>query len=565
MNPLLLTLSKNAQPETDTRWDLTYYSHSGDLYSGSNIFPPGMGGCWHPDGRRYYWGFVSGSTGGVVQTNVAVQYDISTMDTNGYVLLTDTNNWPRDVHFKPDGTKMYLIMGKNSSYPDIKEYNLSTPWSISTATASGNSFNPGGFYNADRGLFTAYGYTFSIKDDGVTLWYNDLNTDTIYEATMSVAWDTSTAVFTSESYFSAYGQPFGLNVKQDGTKFFIGDQNTATVSEYSTETSWDLTTTINESRSIDIGSDTGDVLDYEFSISPDGFYAVVHNNGFSANSVGYGFHRYEYTGDYTKPRLTYDIEYHNQTANSHSFGYNPGGIRFKPDGTKAYVINRTLDTIVQYSVSPAWDSSGMTEDKSFSVAGQTTLPNGLFIKPDGTELYMADGQNDTIYQYSLSSSWDVGSAALSGSHSVTSQQALPTDVWLDEDGTTMIVIGTAGDPLDKYSLSQAWAVTSATHQSSGSLSYLANAPGSNYGAWGVDFNPAGTKMVISGYSPYNNIQQYNMSSSFDFTDLVYQQGNVIPVIDGGAGNPTGICFGNSGTKLYIASDDDDTLYEYDLT
>ncbi|MBA7589123.1 hypothetical protein ES708_31198 [subsurface metagenome] len=58
-----------------------------------------------------------------------------------------------------------------------------------------------------------------------------------------------------------------------------------------------------------------------------------------------------------------------------------------------------------------WDVSTATyEDKLKDVSGQDTSPNGVFFKPDGTKMYIMGYATDTVYQYSLSTAWDVSTA-----------------------------------------------------------------------------------------------------------------------------------------------------------
>jgi len=546
-------------------YNLDYYNYNG--VSGSTTAFPGLGGGLHPNGRVYYHCFTSGSAGYVAQSNLSVRNDISTVDSSPTVLNVGANTFPRDVSWKPDGTKAYICFGGGGTNY-IRQYTATTPWNVSTLSYDSKEYDYTGWYDANRGSFTADAYGFVMKDDGTRLVISAIHTDSAYEIDMSTPWDISTADYTSASYFmggDGLAQPFGIFIPVDGDKMFIGDQNDRDVYEYSLTGSWDIGSAVYTSRSLGASADLGNPPIYEPHFSTDGKYIIVHENGFVTSSIGYLWFRYDYTGTINVSRTAYDLEYTNQSPSSHSFGYNPGGIRFKPDGTKAYAINRTGDTIVQYSLSMAWDSSTMTQDKTFNVASQDTLPNGLFLKPDGTTLYLAGGQNDTIYQYSMSASWDVGSMSLSGSKSVTSQQALPTDVWFSSDGTNMIVVGTADNPINKYTLSQAWTVTSATHISDYSLAHLANASGANYGAWSIDFNSAQTSFIISGYAPYNIIQQYQLNGNMDFSTITFNYQKILSIIDGGAGNPTGINFGNNGTKLYVCSDDNDNLYEYNLT
>jgi hypothetical protein len=63
-------------------------------------------------------------------------------------------------------------------------------------------------------------------------------------------------------------------------------------------------------------------------------------------------------------------------------------IAFSADGTKVYVVGSSTDTIYQYTLSTAWDvSTGSYATKSLSVAAQSTTPSGLAFSSDGTKAY----------------------------------------------------------------------------------------------------------------------------------------------------------------------------------
>ena len=81
----------------------------------------------------------------------------------------------------------------------------------------------------------------------------------------------------------------------------------------------------------------------------------------------------------------------------------PEGLAFSADGTKAYILGGTNDTIYQYTLSTPWDiSTGSYASKSLSVTAQETGPRGLAFSSDGTKAYIVGANNDTIYQYTLS-------------------------------------------------------------------------------------------------------------------------------------------------------------------
>ena len=81
---------------------------------------------------------------------------------------------------------------------------------------------------------------------------------------------------------------------------------------------------------------------------------------------------------------------------------NPQGLAFSSDGTKAYVVGIVADTIYQYTLSTAWDiSTGSYASKSLSIAAQDDIPLALAFSSDGTKAYVVGSTTDTIYQYHL--------------------------------------------------------------------------------------------------------------------------------------------------------------------
>ena len=64
---------------------------------------------------------------------------------------------------------------------------------------------------------------------------------------------------------------------------------------------------------------------------------------------------------------------------------------FKSDGTKFYVLGTGNDTIYQYSCATAWNVSTASYDvRLFSVTTQESTPHGLFFKSDGNKFYIVD-------------------------------------------------------------------------------------------------------------------------------------------------------------------------------
>ena len=61
----------------------------------------------------------------------------------------------------------------------------------------------------------------------------------------------------------------------------------------------------------------------------------------------------------------------------------PWGVAILDSGTKVYVLDDTNDKIYQYTLSTAWDlSTGSYDSKEFSVASEDASPRGIFHAED---------------------------------------------------------------------------------------------------------------------------------------------------------------------------------------
>ena len=192
-------------------------------------------------------------------------------------------------------------------------------------------------------------------------------------------------------------------------------------------------------------------------------------------------------------------------------------IVIKSDGTKLYVIGGGSDAIYQYVLSTSWDvSTASYESKSLSVSSQENGPTGLRFKDDGTSAYVVGG-SDAIYQYNLSTAWDVSTGSYaSKSLSVTSQETNPRQLFFKDDGTKVYIVGTTNDTIYQYALSTAWDISTGSYESkSFSVSSQSNAPQSFY------ISPNGDKMwVAQGFSGAT-VYQYSLSTAWDISTASY--------------------------------------------
>lgn len=149
--------------------------------------------------------------------------------------------------YSVDGTKLYL----NSS-GDIKQYTLSTPFNISTASDSGKTFSIAGT--------SAYGIDFST--DGGNLYLSSRAYGSIRQYTMSTPWDISTASYTTQSLNTTIVTGSfvlqDLSVATDGSAIFFAVQDgTKLVYKLSLSTPWNASTGTISASSLSIAAQTG--------------------------------------------------------------------------------------------------------------------------------------------------------------------------------------------------------------------------------------------------------------------------------------------------------------------
>ena len=173
------------------------------------------------DGRKYW---IIGATGdSVKEYDTAVPFLIEGSTLNFTFSVAGQENIPTGIEFSNDGTIM-LITGLQQDA--ILRYDLSTAWSVATATytSSSGSLGAGGLFNL------------ALNNDGtqVQVCYQDFN-QRVY--TFSTPYDPTTisSLVDSENTGSAKFSNFGFN--EDGTQAWGADENSGIVY------TWDLGTT----------------------------------------------------------------------------------------------------------------------------------------------------------------------------------------------------------------------------------------------------------------------------------------------------------------------------------
>ena len=186
----------------------------------------------------------------------------------------------------------------------------------------------------------------------------------------------------------------------------------------------------------------------------------------------------------------------------------PLDIFFKPDGLSMFIMGNTNDTVFQYTLSSAFNiSTASYASKSFSVTTQESNPQGLWFKPDGTVMYVIGSSADTVFQYNLGTAWDVSTASYASISFPVTQETSPTQVNLSADGSTMWVTGNTGDDINEYTLGTAWNVSTATFVNTLYVGFQDTAPN------GLFIDSTADNRVYMVGSTTDTVFQYNTATN----------------------------------------------------
>jgi len=296
--------------------------------------------------------------------------------------------------------------------------------------------------------------------------------------------------------------------------------------------------------------------------APNGLF--FKSDGLTAWVIGVGL---DFVFEYSLS-TAYDIRTMSYTGTSFDvddWETNPQDIFFKSDGTSFYIIGTSGDDVNQFDMTTAWDITTASFNTNFSVSTQETAPRGIFFKPDGTKFYITGTASDSVHEYDMSTAWAISTASHNQSFSVSGQETNPFGIHFKDDGSKMFIVGTTGDDVNTYSLTTAWDISTASHVSA-DTTYIGGTFETSGNAVAIRFSSDGTKMFSIGLG-VDRIVQYSLStawsppskqaftiSSKDLFDVSGQEANAYDIF-----------FKPDGTKMYICGWQGDDVNEYDLS
>jgi sugar lactone lactonase YvrE len=150
----------------------------------------------------------------------------------------------------------------------------------------------------------------------------------------------------------------------------------------------------------------------------------------------------------------------------------PTGIFFSSDGGLMFLCGYNTDSVLSFSLSTPWDISTATASTSFSVSSKLTLPRALSFSPDGLKMFLAGGGSvNGIVRYALSVAWDITTSTHAEDFSMAAYDATPSGIAFNSNGTRMLVSGRGNNAIYEFSLATPWVVSTASLAKTSQLSF----------------------------------------------------------------------------------------------
>lgn len=219
------------------------------------------------------------------------------------------------------------------------------------------------------------------------------------------------------------------------------------------------------------------------------------------------------------------------------------------------LIIATFFSVSSFANAAAWDISSATYTSVSTSTAPATSPDGMWINTDGTKLYISNFSDKKIYQFSMSSGWDISTLAYDNKSVLVSSQGTPDDVSLSADGTKMMMLSFYDRTARQYTLSTPWDISTATYDDES----LSLGSANHY-----DFHVKrdGTKLFsLNDYQ--DRVQQYTMSSAWDLSTA--SAGTNYSYDNHSDGQILVFTMGDNGENMYLGSATNERIHWYTLS
>lgn len=225
-------------------------------------------------------------------------------------------------------------------------------------------------------------------------------------------------------------------------------------------------------------------------------------------------------------------------------------------GTYMYVTNTSTSSIYQYTLSTGFNVSTATyASLSTSVVAQDATPQDLQISNTGEVLWLLGGANASVYQYTLTAGNIATATYDSKTLSVSAKEPTPTGLAFQDTLGNCYVVGNTNNTIYRYRMTEAGNIATASYTSELSISsYITDARS-------IAFNADGTLCWIAN-GANKHIYQFTLADAWDITTGSYTGKNYVGDQES---VPTGLHVNPTAGYAYVTGPTPAGVFQYGIT
>lgn len=532
----------------------------------------------------------------VFEFDLSVPFDLSTAGpsiNSERFYVTNEEPTPKSLKFNNDGTKLFIV---GSTGKSVIEYNLSTPFDVSTSISAGKSEE---LYVGDEVKSPG---SMEFSNDGTRLFFaSGFFDNDIFSYKMDVPFDVSTATYEGKYLISHNIQsgPIGFTFDRSGNRMFVVDWVEDRIAEFELNKPYDISTATysGEERELDLSGQDSQTERIKFDRNGSKLFVL---GGISYDIIEYELPAGTVVKENTSDALEFDANNGMGGTTDTGISYSLGGedsdkFKISASGQLTFLSSPDFENPVDndkdniYEVKVSTSNSFNTTSKRINVevsdvadfpvfetkfnssynvslaqyvdsgykTGFRYFQYGFDFSDDGKKLFVLGINRYEIREFPLEVPFKLESAGLpTNILSVQTLESQPRDLTFSEDGAKLFVLGAFDDSIHEFNLSSPYDISTAV---SAGPSEKLNIGNEEKGPLGFAFSEDGYRLYVSGSS--RRVWEYQLTTPFDVST-----GSRRSVLDVSNHRTEikALTFNSGGTKLFVCGINQN-IYEYSLT
>ncbi|MBW6479166.1 MAG: hypothetical protein K0B37_07035 [Bacteroidales bacterium] len=223
---------------------------------------------------------------------------------------------------------------------------------------------------------------------------------------------------------------------------------------------------------------------------------------------------------------------------------------WKPDGTIVFIIGRDTGNVAAYKLSEPWQIH--TAEFLHEINLPCENQHGIYLREDGKLMWVSD--RTSLWSFTLATPWDITSRSEGINHDLSQFLQRGHDIDFKPDGTILFIDDRDAGAIYEYSLTTPWDVAS------GTLSYTLDISDIQKEVRGVEFLREGRVMMLMDTGRdeilhFNLTEPWNISTAF-FSDTFD--------VSNETNQGRGLSFSSDETIMYVTGRDEERIFQYEL-